>query len=96
MKYIYQHIKGPLSNTDLLAIGRNELANERTLLAYIRTFLSFLIAGVSLIQFFKNSTIIFLGYLLIPVGLLILFIGIIRFFKTQKLIKKALITTQKL
>lgn len=76
----YKNIKGnALSTTDLLAVGRNKLANERTLLAYIRTFLSFIVAGVSLIQFFNVATFILLGYAFIPVGFLILIVGIIRF-----------------
>ena len=82
-----------LSTTDLLAVGRNKLANERTLLAYIRTFLSFIVAGVSLIQFFNVETFILLGYAFIPVGFLILIIGIIRFrlasLKLDKLIADA-------
>lgn len=74
----------PLSTTDILAIGRNKLANERTLLAYIRTFLSFVIAGVSLIQFFDVPSFIILGYCFIPAGFIILVIGIIRYRKMQK------------
>ena len=90
----YKNIKeNSLSTTDLLAIGRNKLANERTLLAYIRTFLSFIVAGVSLIQFFNVETFILLGYAFIPVGFLILIIGIIRFrmssVKLDKLIDDA-------
>ncbi|MGV3509482.1 MAG: DUF202 domain-containing protein [Sphingobacteriaceae bacterium] len=90
----YKNIKeNSLSTTDLLAIGRNKLANERTLLAYIRTFLSFIVAGVSLIQFFNVETFILLGYAFIPVGFLILIVGIIRFrmssVKLDKLIDDA-------
>lgn len=73
-----------LSTTDLLAVGRNELANERTMLAYIRTFLSFVVAGVSLIQFFNVRAFIMLGYGLIPIGFLILIIGAIRCRRIQK------------
>lgn len=68
-----------LSVTDHLAIGRNKLANERTLLAYIRTFLSFTVAGVSLIQFFNFKLFIILGYIFIPCGLIILVTGFVRF-----------------
>lgn len=90
----YKNIKeNGLSTTDLLAVGRNKLANERTLLAYIRTFLSFIVAGVSLIQFFNVETFILLGYAFIPVGFLILIVGIIRFrmssVKLDKLIDDA-------
>lgn len=76
--------KRSLSATDLLAIGRNKLSNERTLLAYVRTFLSFLVAGVSMIQFFNVKSFIILGYALVPVGFIILIIGAIRFRSAQK------------
>ncbi|WP_207420845.1 DUF202 domain-containing protein [Desertivirga brevis] len=73
-----------LSNADLLAIGRNKMANERTLLAYVRTFLSFIVAGVSLIQFFNVTSFVLLGYLLIPVAVIIMIIGIFRFIKAKR------------
>lgn len=73
-----------LTVTDRLALGRNKLANERTLLAYIRTFLSFIVAGVSLIQFFEVPSFIILGYFLIPASLVFLVIGIFRYRKVEK------------
>lgn len=73
-----------LSVTDRLALGRNKLANERTLLAYIRTFLSFVVAGVSLIQFFHVVWFIVLGYCLIPAGFLILIMGAIRYYRVER------------
>lgn len=73
-----------LSTADLLAIGRNKMANERTLLAYVRTFLSFIVAGVSLIQFFNVASFVLLGYLLIPVGVIIMVIGVFRFRKAKR------------
>ena len=69
--------------TDQLAIGRNKLANERTLLAYIRTFLSFAVAGASLIQFFDVRFFIVLGYFFMPFGAIILIIGFMRYIKTR-------------
>jgi putative membrane protein len=80
----YRHIKPPLTNTDLLALGRNQSANERTLLAYVRTFLSFIVAGISLIQFFALKPAIFFGYVLIPAGFIILLTGIRRFLEVKK------------
>lgn len=73
-----------LTVTDRLALGRNKLANERTLLAYIRTFLSFIVAGVSLIQFFEVPSFIILGYFLIPASFVFLVIGVIRYRKVEK------------
>ena len=73
-----------LSTTDILAVGRNKLANERTLLAYTRTFLSFIVAGVALIQFFDKESFIVLGYVLIPAGFFILLIGFYRYLEVRK------------
>lgn len=83
-----------LSTTDLLAVGRNKLANERTMLAYIRTFLSFVVAGVSLIQFFDVRIFILLGYGLLPTGFLILIVGIVRCHRIQKQLNKLEINGQ--
>jgi putative membrane protein len=76
--------KTSLTNTDMLAIGRNKLANERTFLAYIRTFLSFILAGVSLIQFFDVKLFIILGYGLVSSGVIILIVGLMRYYTVQK------------
>ncbi len=44
-----------LEFADYLAIDRTVMANERTLLAYIRTGVGLLIAGLALIRFFKQT-----------------------------------------
>ncbi len=44
-----------LEFSDYLAIDRTVMANERTLLAYIRTGVGLLIAGLALIRFFKQT-----------------------------------------
>jgi len=80
----YCNLHTPLQNADLLSLERNKLSNERTLLSYSRTFLSFAVAGVSLIQFFKNEVFVYLGYALIPVGCIIMGIGIFRYIRTKK------------
>lgn len=44
-----------LEFADYLAIDRTVMANERTLLAYIRAGAGLLIAGLALIRFFKQT-----------------------------------------
>ena len=44
-----------LEFSDYLAIDRTVMANERTLLAYIRSGVGLLIAGLALIRFFKQT-----------------------------------------
>jgi putative membrane protein len=83
----YTDLCTPLQNADLLSLERNKLSNERTLLAYSRTFLSFFVAGVSLIQFFNNVLISSFGYVLIPLGFVIMGFGLFRYYRTRKRIK---------
>ncbi len=64
---------------DHLAIDRTMLANESTLLAYIRTSLAILISGISLIKFFTIVYLQLLGGIFVFFGILILFIGAYRF-----------------
>jgi len=84
------NITNKLILRDHLAIGRSKLANERTLLAYIRTGLMFFVSGLSLIKLFSDDTVlVYFGYFLIPLSVCLIIWGIYRFIKTCKSIKKA-------
>lgn len=73
---------------DVLAIDRTRLANERTLLAWLRTALMLLISGVTLIKLFEGVVAMeVLGALLIPAGLLAAALGLRRYLRTRALIK---------
>jgi putative membrane protein len=48
-----------------LALDRTVYANERTWLAYVRTALTFFIAGASIIQFFSAPVMFWAGVTLI-------------------------------
>ncbi|WP_161484725.1 MULTISPECIES: DUF202 domain-containing protein [unclassified Kosmotoga] len=75
---------------DYLAISRSKLANERTLLAYVRTGFMFFVSGLSLIKLFPTETIwVFLGYSLIPMSVFTIILGIIRFRQTERDITKS-------
>ncbi len=82
----YEELLEYLTKTDLLAVERTKLANKRTLLSYIRTAFSLLIASVGIIEFFENNIFIMLGFILIPISFMFLIIGIIRFSQSQKTI----------
>ncbi len=73
---------------DHLAAHRTTLANERTFLAYIRTALTLLVAGVSFIKFFGSVVIQVLGWILIPLGVFTLVKGIISFRKMARRIEQ--------
>ncbi len=58
---------------------RTALANERTLLAYIRTTLSAWILGMAAVKFFpENFLMVWLGWGAIVSGVIILFWGIVQ------------------
>lgn len=76
----------PLS--DQLAIDRTHLANERTLLAYLRTGTALVVAGFSLINFFHDEVYELMGVLLVPLGLLLLGLGWVRCRKRARSIER--------
>jgi len=66
---------------DYLALERTKLANERTLLSYIRSSLYLLIGGLALLKIEDFERIDYLGYLSLLLTVLFLIIGIYRFRK---------------
>ena len=64
---------------DYLAADRTVLANESTFLAYVRTALTFFIAGVTFIRFFDSLLIEVVGWLFIPLGIAIFALGLWRY-----------------
>ncbi|WP_207436249.1 DUF202 domain-containing protein [Sabulibacter ruber] len=72
---------------DTLAIERTSFANERTFLAYLRTSLSLIIAGISLHQFFNTAVSMWIAAALIPLGVIIGGIGCRKFMKKRSLIQ---------
>ena len=72
---------------DHLAIDRTVLANENTLLAYIRTSLAVLIAGLTLLKFFNTIFFNIIAWVLIIGGILIAIIGFYRFNRLSKDLK---------
>lgn len=69
---------------DILAIDRTRLANERTLLAYIRTAIAIAVVGASLIKFFDSKTAGISGAVFIAAAAVMLFVGILRFRHVQR------------
>ena len=69
---------------DVLAIDRTRLANERTLLAWLRTGLMLLVSGGTLIKLFEGEPLLEVtGYVLMPLGLIASVLGVYRFLRVQ-------------
>ena len=72
---------------DILAISRTHMSNERTLLAYINSFLAMVATGVGLVKFTNDSFFVHIGFVLLVLSLIILSVGVYRFFRLRKIIK---------
>lgn len=69
---------------------RTVLANERTLLAYIRTTLSAWIFGMAAIKFFpENLLIVCLGWVVIICGIVVLLWGIAQSQRRHKVVHQS-------
>ena len=70
---------------DYLAAERTDLAIDRTLFSYIRTSMTVVIVGISLIKLFNDYYLHLIGYILMFVATGLFVIG---FFQTNKLREK--------
>jgi putative membrane protein len=69
----------PANTNEILALERTKLANERTLLSYIRSSLYLLLGGIGLLQLEELGKIHWLGYVALFVCVIFLSIGIVRY-----------------
>lgn len=75
---------------DLLTVEMTYLSNERSLLAYMRTFMVFLSSGIAILKIEILDSFLSLGYILIIFSGFILIIGVFRFFKVKNNVQKIL------
>lgn len=73
-----------LSLSDNLALNRTHLANERTLLAYVRTFIGMLSAGIAILKVFDFPWTKPVAYVLLICAGPMLAAGIYRYMKTGR------------
>ncbi len=72
----------------VLALLRTELANRRTLLAYVKTALGIAVTGLALIRFTAaQSAYEIAGMALLPVSLVVLIVGAVDFVRTRRKIQ---------
>jgi len=70
-----------------LAIQRTKMANQTTLLSFLRTSLYFLVAGLSLNSILKLENSLSFQITFYSTSIIILFIGVFNYFKQVILIK---------
>lgn len=73
---------------DHLAMERTKLANERTLLSYIRTSLYLLLGGIAFLGMSDLKEMRYMGYLSLFLSVLLLVIGIARFIQLKQHLKR--------
>lgn len=64
---------------DSLAMQRTRMANERTLLAYMRTATAMILAGLTFIKLFDDLFYIGIGLISIPAGVVVAYFGYRRY-----------------
>ncbi|WP_200977197.1 DUF202 domain-containing protein [Echinicola sp. 20G] len=73
---------------DYLARQRTKLANDRTLLSYIRTSLYFLVSGTALVKVEDLANIKEFGYISFIISFIFLVMGFTNFISIKRKIKK--------
>lgn len=73
---------------DELAIDRTLLANENTLLAYLRSAVTLVVGGITCLHFFPDSWLFWLGLALVPAGIAVGLFGGQRFRRMQRSISR--------
>lgn len=77
-------VEKPLPLSDELAIHRTSLANERTLLAYLRSGVALIIAGATMAHFSYGSWFLYLGAVCILGGVATGLIGTSRYARVRR------------
>jgi putative membrane protein len=75
-------------DTFKLAVHRTELANRRTLMAYIRTAIGLTAASIALLKLLEDGWLTYLGWALLPVAIFCLLIGIDDYHRVKKSINE--------
>ena len=81
---------------DYLALERTKLANERTLMSYVRASIYLVLAGIAFLRLQDFQGIKWLGVATIIVSILVLIIGLIRYFRFRARLIKYYPETQNL
>ena len=76
-----------------LALERTKLANERTLLSYIRASIYLLISGLALLQIkeYQGISLMWVGYLSLFICILFMIVGISRYIALERKLNKLLL-----
>ena len=71
-----------------MAIQRTIFANERTLMAYLRTAIALVAGGFAAIKLSHQVYMELIGFTLMPLGVLLATYSFVRYFRKQKLMNR--------
>jgi len=78
-----------VSRSDQLAEDRTRLANLRTFLAFVRTAIMVFATGITFIKLFSaDEALVVIGWLLLPAALVTLIVGFILYLRMNKELKE--------
>ncbi|WP_170154643.1 DUF202 domain-containing protein [Mangrovibacterium diazotrophicum] len=78
-----------MSRSDQLAEDRTRLANLRTFLAFVRTAIMVFATGITFIKLFSaDESLVIIGWMLLPVSLGTLVVGFILYLRMNKELKE--------
>jgi putative membrane protein len=80
--------KDELTLRDYLAVDRTIMANETSFMSYIRTSLTVVVAGVSIIHFFGGPLMTVLGWLFIAAAALLFVHGATRYDSMEQILHR--------
>lgn len=83
----YKTFRAEMILRDYLALDRTILANERTMLAYLRMFIATFSAGVAMIKFLDTPLTRITGCIFITVSPLFIVFGILRYIYISRKLK---------
>ena len=72
---------------NLLTIGRTIMANDRTLLAFLRTSLAFCIAGIGLVKYLDHPISDVIGCIFVVIASIFLIWGVHRYRHVRKILR---------
>ncbi len=81
---------------DYLAIDRTILSNERTFLGYIRTTLTMIVVGISLVKLFNTSLTTLVGTMFFMGGFAFFIVGYSRYREMKSMVKKLRVIEQQM
>lgn len=78
----------PANTNEILALERTKLANERTMLSYIRSSLYLLLGGIAILQLKDFRQIHWLGYVALVLCVMFLSFGVFRYLLLYRRLNK--------